>query len=267
MPILRSRLLPGLAFVLLATLTGCSLAAAQQGTTTTSSPTTAGSDLEEAGAAYSETTCAFNEAVYAFTDVWFNQDAPLEALNEAAEVNKEASLEAAEALRAAEWPAEVADDVAVVAEHAETRAENLDAVIEATTLEELNELTFDTSEETRAASERVKEALDAPECPSRDTFYANVDTVQLAFTLAGGWCPDGSFELLDYPPATEAGFCEDAFLAMYESATERDEAVGDLTTTLEGESWDLLVGANWIIAVDDPARYAGKLGGEIVDIP
>jgi hypothetical protein len=242
------------------------VAAEQQGATPYPPPAPTGPSLEEAGAAYSDTTCAFNEAVYAFTDVWYNPDAPLESLTGAAQVNKQASLDAAEELRAADWPAEVADDVAIVAEHAATRAASLDAVVEATTLEELNELTFDASDETRAATERVKEALNAPECPSRDTFYANVDTVQHAFTLAGGWCPEESFELLDYPPATEAGFCEDAFLAMYESGTERDQAVEELADTLEGESWDLLVGANWIIGVDDPARYAGKLGGTVVEV-
>jgi hypothetical protein len=258
----RPRPLPALALVLGAALTGCAPGAASQEPT----PAPTGPSLEAAGVAYGETTCAFNEAIYLFTDVWYNPDAPLEALTEAAEVNKEASLRAAEELRAAEWPADVADDVAVVAEHAETRAEKLDGVIGATTLEELNEITFDGDDETKAAGERVKEALNPPDCPSRDTFYANVDTVKLAFTLAGGWCPDESFELLDYPPATEAGFCEDAFLAMYESGAERDEAVEEITRTLEGETWDLLVGANWIIGVDDPARYAGKLGGTVVDV-
>lgn len=243
------------------------------GTGGTGVPAQPAISMEEASTAYGDVLCDFLASMRKFNVVADAPDSTLQQLTAAAALLQHDMDRTAATVRDTPWPPEVRDDMAIIAEMLTALAAELTPVIEATTREELmaaaSAAMSTGSPETDAAETRVQQALRPPGCPpDPDAPYQSVEELRQQFILAGGDCPDAEWELVTYyAPATQAGNCRTAFMAIYSNVADRDLGLRAFEITLSGGVLDLLVGPNWILGAVSPAQYAERLGGTLVDVP
>jgi hypothetical protein len=183
-------------------------------------PTPAVLSVEDAGAAYADTICTFNDGARSFADTWTNDGATLRQLKEAASLGLIETKAAKEQLEAPGWPAELAPDMDVIVAYLDDRIAKFDQVIAAETLEELDPIELATTpDEVNDSAARIEEAL----------------------SLEAGYCPQAPAEedpLAELAQSTWSGVDSDGDDTVVILGTDGDAQVTVGTTLYEG-TWAL----------------------------
>jgi hypothetical protein len=226
--------------------------------------------VEQASVAYGGILCDFAASIREFGETADDPQTQVPEMNAAAALLQRDLLGAAASVRAAAWPSQVLDDMTVIAAKLQASAESLTGVIEATTSPEIAtaaEAALSGGPDTDAAEARIEQVLSPPACGDIPKApYHSVEELRRDYIRAGGSCPDSEWALATYyPPATQAGNCKTAFLAIYSNTADRDLGRQMFERFLAGGVLDLLVGTNWILGAVAPAQFAERLGGTVVD--